>query len=122
MKKRILTMVMPAVVLLSACSGTQNAARTVGDTLALNLPEAASVSYEDTHGGFHGDGETWIALNFTDEDAEELGGQLSEEGWQPLPMEGELRAAVYGGELDDVNYGDGIFTTHHVPAPVNGYY
>lgn len=121
MRKWILTVAMLLAVLLSACSGTQTAARRVGDVLSLDLPEAASVSYEDTHGGFHGDGETFATLRFGEDGARSLQDQLTED-WKPLPMEDELRAAVYGGELDGVNYGDGVFAAHHVPAPVNGQY
>ena len=122
MKKWILAMAMLAAVLLSACSGTRSTSENVEHELGISLPETISVTYANTHGGFHGDGETWIALNFTAEGAKELSGQMSEEGWQPLPMVGELRAAVYGGELDGVNYGDGVFARYSVSAPVNGWY
>ncbi len=33
-----------------------------------------------------------------------------------------MRAAVYGGELDGVNYGDGVLARYSVSAPVNGWY
>ena len=83
MKKWILATAMLAAVLLSACSGTRSTSENVEHELGISLPETISVTYANTHGGFHGDGETWIALNFTAEGTKELSGQMSEEGWQP---------------------------------------
>ena len=109
-------------LLLAGCSGTRSTAEDVEHALSVSLPETVSVGDEDTHGGFHGDGETFITLVFDPADGEALSAQLAGQGWQPLPMEGELRAAVYGGELDGVNYGDGVFARYSVSAPVNGWY
>ena len=109
-------------MLLAACSGTRSTPENVAQELGVSLPETVSVGYEDTHGGFHGDGETFVTLTFSADDAAALQAQLAEQGWQPLPMEGEMRAAVYGGELDGVIYGDGVFARYSVSAPVNGWY
>ena len=109
-------------MLLAACSGTRSTPENVAQELGVSLPETVSVGYEDTHGGFHGDGETFVTLTFSADDAAALQAQLAEQGWQPLPMEGEMRAAVYGGELDGVNYGDGVFARYSVSSPVNGWY
>ena len=122
MKKWILATAMLAAVLLAACSGTRSTPENVAQELGVSLPETVSVGYEDTHGGFHGDGETFVTLTFSADDAAALQAQLAEQGWQPLPTEGEMRAAVYGGELDGVNYGDGVFARYSVSAPVNGWY
>ena len=121
MRKWMLTAAMLLIVLLSACNSSQTAAQRVGDALSLDLPDPTGTTYTATHGGFHGDGETFVTLLFDEEGARSLQGQLAE-GWKPLPMEGELRAAVYGGELDGVNYGDGVFARYSVSAPVNGWY
>ena len=54
-----------AAVLLTACSGSAASdAGQVGQALGLDLPAVSSISYEDTHGGFHGDGETFAVLTF----------------------------------------------------------
>lgn len=122
MRKVITAIVLLLAVLLAACSGTRSTPENVAQELGVSLPETVSVGYEDTHGGFHGDGETFVTLTFSADDAAALQAQLAEQGWQPLPMEGEMRAAVYGGALDGVNYGDGVFARYSVSAPVNGWY
>ena len=122
MRKVITAIALLLAVLLAACSGTRSTPENVAQELGVSLPETVSVGYEDTHGGFHGDGETLVTLTFSADDAAALQAQLAEQGWQPLPMEGEMRAAVYGGELDGVNYGDGVFARYSVSAPVNGWY
>lgn len=122
MRKVITAIVLLLAVLLAACSGTRSTPENVAQELGVSLPETVSVGYEDTHGGFHGDGETFVTLTFSADDAAALQAQLAEQGWQPLPMEGEMRAAVYGGALDGVNYGDSIFAPREVPPPENGWY
>ena len=55
-------------------------------SLDINLPEPLSVTYGDSHGGFHGDGLLHIELTFDSED----------------------RAAVGGGRLQPPQRGTGI--------------
>lgn len=60
------------------------AKRQVSQELSLELPPSDVEFYEDTHGGFHGDGTTYIRLKFYD-------GALPENfwydvHWHPLPL------------------------------------
>ena len=44
---------------------------------------------EETHGGFHGDGETFITMQFSDKQAEKFLKKVKEnEHWQELPLTG----------------------------------
>lgn len=47
----------------------------------------------DTHGGFHGDGETFWELRIPEGDVRELAGRLTEE-WKELPLSENLAGAA----------------------------
>lgn len=59
----------------------------LSDTLGMRLTNGAVLAYEDTHGGFHGDGHTFAKIR--------LSGQVP--GWNALPMTKNLTLAFYGG-------------------------
>ena len=94
MRKVITAIALLLAVLLAACSGTRSTPENVAQELGVSLPETVSVGYEDTHGGFHGDGETFVTLTFSVDDAAALQAQLAEQGWQLLPMEGGKRLVL----------------------------
>ena len=122
MRKWLITAAMLPVLLLTACSSAHADEQRVGDALSLDLPEAASISYEDTHGGFHGDGETFAVLTFDEDAAQEVETLLRDAGWQALPMEGDLAIFAYGGEKEGVSYGYEALVKNEVPVLENGWY
>ena len=112
-----------AAVLLTACSGSAASdAGQVGQALGLDLPAVSSISYEDTHGGFHGDGETFAVLTFEGEAAQQMQTLLPAQGWRALPMDGDLEIFAYGGEKNGISYEYEIFAQRDVPTLENGWY
>lgn len=94
MKKMLLTGLVLALCLLTACG------RTSGDGLTalcgqagLDLSAARTLWDKDTHGGFHGDGTRLTALAFPEGPGE---GSLTAAGWKPLPLDETTEAVVYG--------------------------
>ena len=65
--------------------------------LQLNLDNTTVLEEWDTHGGFHGDGETFVKLSCPDGFEENLGTE-----WKPLPLEGDAYRLFYewGGVLE----------------------
>ena len=105
-----------AAVLLTACSGSAASdAGQVGQALGLDLPAVSSISYEDTHGGFHGDGETFAVLTFEGEAAQQMQALLPAQGWRALPMDGDLEIFAYGGEKNGISYEYEIFAQRTCP-------
>ncbi len=70
----------------------------------------------DSHGGFHGDGLTFVELTFSDDSF----GSRVQNRWRPLPLSGNLQAFVYGVS------GVGPYITQDgvpcFPFVENGYY
>ena len=60
------------------------------------LPEPCGGLYMNSHGGFHGDGDTFAELYFAAEDGEGVERLLEDSGWLPLPATGA--AASYMGD------------------------
>lgn len=88
---------------------------------ALDLPiENATVKESlETHGGFLGDGETFIALSFPD-------GSLAEKikakpGWEPLPLSRRLHTLLYGSQYYSSPFQDEEGSSRFSNV-TNGYY
>ena len=125
MKKRWIASAAVCCLLLAACGNTAAAteAAQIAQALSLSsLPAPAAVSREDTHGGFHGDGETFAALTFDEDAAPQLETALAEAGWSALPMEETLSIFAFGGEKDGITYSYNVLASRGVTPPENGWY
>lgn len=82
--KRFITLVLMVCLLLSGCAMGEKGRelRQIGRTLGVDLSAGTLERFEDSHGGFHGDGVTSaeVALAGLAEKLEEI------PGWRPLPM------------------------------------
>jgi hypothetical protein len=52
------------ICLLTGCF-SQALYKKISATLGIKIPANVKIEYEDTHGGFHGDGETFAKIQFT---------------------------------------------------------
>lgn len=93
MRKTILALFCALFCALSACGGENGAEqelRRVEDALDLDLSGGTLERFEDSHGGFHGDGLT--AAEVTVEDLVEKLANAG--GWRPLPMSDSAAQAI----------------------------
>lgn len=61
---------------------------------------------EDTHRGFHGDGERKIILQLTQEQQNAIENDVqNNSNWQPLPLTGNTYILAYGGSVGNTSYG-----------------
>ena len=82
---RQLLLILP-LVLIAGC--TASPAQEPAQELDLTLPEGDVLTDIDTHGGFHGDGNSCLILAFSPENGETLAQELAErEDWRPLPLD-----------------------------------
>lgn len=90
MLKRLL-LILP-LLLLASCAASP--VKEASQVLNLNLPAGDVLADIDTHGGFHGDGESCLILAFTPENGETLAAELAgRTDWQALPLD-DLPATV----------------------------
>lgn len=105
--KRMITLALAALLLLSGCAadGEGRALRRMGRALGVDLSGGTLARFEDSHGGFHGDGLTAAEVEL--DGLEE--GLADVPGWRPLPMTESAAQA-----LQMLQEGDG--------APEEGFY
>ena len=110
----IVSIALALLLLLGGC-GQESEADYVARSLEIDLPEPASVTSGDSHGGFHGDGLLHIELAFAPEDwpaVEEAVSRHPSGYWNPFPMDSGMEAVVYGSFADELSW----------PVPENGWW
>lgn len=92
MKRRIACggLLLLSLMVLTACTfgGTLE---DLSGKLSADLSQGTVVTEEDSHGGFHGDGERWVEVSLE----EDISSALEEAGWQELPLPEPLETAMY---------------------------
>ena len=92
-KQEAFCMVAALSLLLTAC-GSQTPQEEVSQALGIDLSSGQVISASDDHGGFHGDGTTFVQLQFSDGEALK---QIEESGdWEAFPLDRTAQALVYG--------------------------
>nr|PZN07310.1 MAG: hypothetical protein DIU64_12595 [Caldicoprobacter oshimai] len=77
----------------------------------------------DSHGGFHGDGESLYRYTFTVEGETEFLSYIAKDGtWSSLPLSDALNLLMYGGTAGNRNYSYRIAEEVGLPKITNGYW
>ena len=80
--------------------------------IEIQIPLFAKMEEKDTHGGFHGDGEAFLKVNFSDKQAEKFVNKINQNNhWKKLPMPERLQNRV--SNADEVEA---------IPIVKNGYW
>lgn len=125
MKKRLI-IIAALIFCFSGCAKT-GLKDDIAKPLGIDISSAEVISEEDDHGGFHGDGTTFISFDCSGTD---IADQINADGnWMAFPLDDTVRALVYGVEMQD---GDseiqiGPYLTDEdgnplIPEVENGYY
>ena len=75
------------ILFLTGCF-SESINKRISRSLGIEIPKDIKIEYEDTHGGFHGDGETVAVVEFNNsigEDIQKYYGQVQE--WLAEPNE-----------------------------------
>ena len=114
--KRI-TPLLLSLLLLTGCGKNNRASRAMTIADELGILESTLLTLEDSHGGFHGDGDTFVCFQ-----APEF---QPGEDWQEFPLPENLSIALYGGMIGDMQWGSLLTDDSGEPrmtAVENGYY
>lgn len=98
---------------------------TYNEKIEISIPEDSKVlDFVDSH-GFHGDGESHVIIKLSEKGKMEFLKEAKEsKKWSYLPLPKTVHKVVFGGEFDNVDYGDGYFEDGgHIPRNIkNGIY
>ena len=86
----------------------------------LDVTNGEILYFNDTHGGFLGDGECYAEVKFLNNSVSDI---IKSE-WQKLPLTNNLNTVIYGGEVE-TEFGPGTvlsFVDDKIPKVKNGYY
>ena len=114
-------------ILLSGCSAAEKGKdrtvlRHVEQAAGLDLSGGQVIDSQDSHGGFHGDGNYLAVIQFSNHQAEQ---QMEDKGWNSLPPDETVKILLYGQETKERK--DGPYFTDEegnplIPEVENGYY
>lgn len=117
MKKVISAMcIIVALAFLLGSCGYNDYRNKISKALGIDIPSGAPMKSVDTHGGFNGDGATWVSVGFTSDKnpTEQI---KNNHDWKPLPLD-EV-AEVLAHDLK-IQLDNGEATL--MPEVENGYY
>ena len=92
-------MLLCLALLLALWSAACGETVSLPESLGVNASQGTVQDHWDDHGGFHGDGTAYWEIAFSPEEAAALEKSLQgAQGWQPLPVDGDAQALLYGAE------------------------
>ncbi len=93
MSKRWILPVCLVLALGILISGRKTVQKQISEEIGINVTNAKLISEMDTHGGFHGDGVSCVALQLDDETAQEITKAI---GWKAFPLNQTTKTLLYG--------------------------
>lgn len=114
-----------SICLLFSINGCQSSStlKKIAKVLKVPADKGTIVNSLDTHGGFHGDGDTFLEIHFSDGHC--LEAITESPAWNPLPLTDNLMALVYGLQTEDGSIGPILADEQlnpRIPEFQNGYY
>jgi len=125
MRWNIISLVMVLLLIMTGCRAekTNNVLSEISKTIGVDVSAGEVMSESDTHGGFHGDGDTVVVIQFADTSFSD---QIKDnEEWNAMPLTENLTALVYGIHTETSSIGPMIHSGDNVPVVPeieNGYY
>lgn len=119
MKKILLCLLSGICLLCITGCGNKTTDEYIKDKIDIDISYCTIEDEQDTHGGFHGDGDYIVKANCSEEQQKILN-QLN--GWNELPLSENLKLIMYGGERDGITYLYNLAQKANIPEINNGYY
>ena len=107
------------ILLLFMCIFAQSTPQGyVSKYLGIDCSRGIANTYIETHGGFLGDGDTFIEIQFPNE---QFGNVIREsEGWREIPLTDNLNIIIYGIENEEMSREPSVAGV--IPKIQKGYY
>ena len=99
--------------------------QSISKHIGIDVSAGVQKQYNDNHGGFLGDGESYVIIKLNEKGKKEFLKEAKKNNkWSNMPLPEKYQKIVFGGEFDNVDYGDGYFEDGgHIPRDIkNGIY
>lgn len=92
--------------------------------LGIRIPSDSALVIQDSHGGFHNDGDLMVRTKFEGKKAEKMVSQIkSNQDWEATPLPQEIKLVLYGGEISPDNvYQSDLAKQNNMPEISAGYW
>ncbi|MBO5328889.1 MAG: hypothetical protein J6B04_06925 [Clostridia bacterium] len=124
MRKLLSFLLILCIYSLTACTSTATEHEIISKDLGVDVSKGQVQIYRDDHGGFHGDGETYAKITFSDESFYNAIQNNAE--WARLPLTQILTVVVYGGTLPNGDSWESFIKDEDdkllIPSISDGYY
>lgn len=123
LKLGILIIIIIFIVICYKLSNQTSVEDKIFNVLDIDISSSVEVENSDSHGGFHGDGSTFISFLFEDDTLLEQ--VKNNDNWNNLPLDKNVSTLVYGTGTD--TYKEGPYLSNENGEPIipeidNGYY
>lgn len=121
-------MVLSILFITTACSLSQlgNSKKDIEHTLGVDLSSATILQSLDSHGGFHGDGDTYVKMTFAADEGKTFEKELEKNvAWSKFPLTDNLNIVVYGKKSVSGSVAPLVANDNgeaYFPSVDNGYY
>jgi len=125
MKKiALFTMIlMILLVSLQGCTKKESIDNELSKNLNTKIISGDIIKNEDTHGGFHGEGERIIVIKYNDDSINSMLSNIQDSGkWSEIPLDENLNLLMYGGRKGDTFYQNEFAKKAGIPKIEHGYY
>lgn len=119
--KKIRTIILLLLVTRIVVGYSLSINRKISKDLEIKLPKKLEIEWEDSHGGFHGDGVTLAKVRLNDKDMNKLVKSI-QDSWNKTPITENIKLEFYGGKKDNMNYGSKLAKDLEMPEIKNGYW
>lgn len=112
------------VYLLTGCENSDTTInKHISNEIGITMSTNSKVEYNDSHGGFHGDGLFYAKVKFSNDEEEDfIKNILETKEWNETPIDENVSFMLYGGEKDGISYGYNLAEQAGIPKVTSGYW
>lgn len=123
MKKSLFISIFLVICIFSLTACHNDPLDSISNEIGIDITHGKEISFFDDHGGFHGDGQTYAVIKFSDNNV--LNSIKNASQWKTLPLDETIKTLICG--VKDENFNNGPYLADNngnavFPPIKKGYY
>lgn len=120
-KNQFILSISLSIIILLYFTHSTRINRRIAKELDIKVPFTINFEYEDSHGGFHGDGIMLAKADLKDKEISRIIKE-SKRQWKKIPLSKNIKLELYGGKKDNMNYQSDLARRLNMPRIEEGYW